>query len=389
MFSCMRAISCLCRLVLPPLIACSADAAIDIIFDYSYDTGGYFTDERKYVMEQAAYAFESRLGGESFGSFTPADYGTSGTFYVSGKNPTTLGSLQVNAGSTTSEGQVIGQANEIVIFLGAKNRGSIGVLATAYSGYGYSGISGGTFMNYWNNTRNSSANFDSIGGSISVNTHYSFYDDTDLTSSADATSSGKQDFYSVMVHEIGHIMGFSNLWEAWKANKSSNLWNGSNGKAAYGGQPVPIDASSQSHFGSLTQGNVNCACHPSMSTSISANSRKGFSELDFAMLEDVGYSVSASPQGTNVGSTYTDPTWGGNYYIPVKETYSTWLANNAGGGGGVGGAGGGGGGGGVVGTAAPEPAEAFPLLGFGIFAWAAWRSRRGAKLARTSACSVS
>ena len=43
-------------------------AAIDIIFDYSYDTGNYFNDDRRYIMDQAAYAFESRLTGESFAS---------------------------------------------------------------------------------------------------------------------------------------------------------------------------------------------------------------------------------------------------------------------------------------------------------------------------------
>jgi hypothetical protein len=41
----------------------SSYAAIDIIFDYSYDTGNYFGDEQRYIMEQVAYAFESRMGG--------------------------------------------------------------------------------------------------------------------------------------------------------------------------------------------------------------------------------------------------------------------------------------------------------------------------------------
>ena len=40
----------------------NSDAAIDIIFDYSYDTGNYFGDEQRYIMEQVAYVFESRLG---------------------------------------------------------------------------------------------------------------------------------------------------------------------------------------------------------------------------------------------------------------------------------------------------------------------------------------
>ena len=48
------------------LLGTVSHGAIDIIFDYSYDTGNYFGDEQRYVMEQVAYAFESRMGGASF-----------------------------------------------------------------------------------------------------------------------------------------------------------------------------------------------------------------------------------------------------------------------------------------------------------------------------------
>ncbi|MBT7659357.1 MAG: hypothetical protein HN571_03690, partial [Bacteroidetes bacterium] len=67
------------------------------------------------------------------------------------------------------------------------------------------------------------------------------------------------------------------------------------------------------------------------------NKRTSFSALDFALLKDIGYNISGDPVGTNIGGTFTDPTLGGTYYIPVKETYASWLAG--GGGGGVGGGG--------------------------------------------------
>ena len=44
------------------LLPFNLDGAIDIIFDYSYDSGNYFTNERKYIMEQVGYVFESRMG---------------------------------------------------------------------------------------------------------------------------------------------------------------------------------------------------------------------------------------------------------------------------------------------------------------------------------------
>ena len=73
-----------------------------------------------------------------------------------------------------------------------------------------------------------------------------------------------------------------------------------------------------------------CDCHPAMYTNISTNERTPFSDLDFALLKDIGYSISDSPLGTNIGGTYSDPTWGGTYDIPVNMTYSDWLASGGG-----------------------------------------------------------
>jgi hypothetical protein len=322
-------------------------AAIDIVWDYSYDTGNYFTDERRYVMEQVAYAFESRLGSESFGSLDPADHaGSTMTPYLSFGNPTTGASTNVNFGSTTSEGNVVGAANKVVIFLGAQAVGTGNYLGVARQGYGTgSYFPGDPWKNYWDNTRNTSNHWDSIGGAISVNSSFNFYDDTDLTTHTDATSSGKYDFYSVMVHELGHIMGVSSFPNAWI---SSSSWTGLNAKGEYSGQNVPMQSG---HFGSGIDLNlIDCDCHPSMLSAIGTNTRRGFSEIDFALLKDMGYSISASPSGTNIGGQYQDPTLLGFYDIPVSMTYADWL-----------GSGGGGGGGG--GSAAPEPAYIFTLLG--------------------------
>ncbi|MEL0118283.1 MAG: hypothetical protein VXB01_05005, partial [Opitutae bacterium] len=104
-----------------------------------------------------------------------------------------------------------------------------------------------------------------------------------------------------------------------------------------------------------------------MNTTSPNNTRRGFSELDFALLKDIGYNVSSSPQGTNIGGTYEDPSLGGNFFIPVEQSYSAWLS------------GGSGGGGGGSGSAAPEPAVVFPLLGIATFGILYMRNRKTAK----------
>jgi len=80
-----------------------ANAAIDIIFDYSYDTANYFGDEQRYVMEQVAYVFESRIT-SSFTSTNLADYPTANPINprYTFTNPTTGGAASVVPGATTS-----------------------------------------------------------------------------------------------------------------------------------------------------------------------------------------------------------------------------------------------------------------------------------------------
>lgn len=368
-----------------------ASAAIDIIFDYSYDSGNYFSDDRKYIMEQVAYVFESRMGGESFAGYRPSEDLGLNSITGLGLNftsPSSSATLQPTVGSTTSDGNVIGKANELIIFLGAKSIGGSTLASAGQTGRtGYSAGSGSDLSAMQNalNAKNSTTNYEPIAGSSQVNTNKTFYYDTDLTTHTDALSSGKTDFYTVMVHEIGHVMGFQ-ANNAWNANKSGSFWTGANAKAEYNGQNVPLYGTSHwdlptdggaGNSGSLNPAHVGCACHPSMLPSIGINTRSSFSDLDFALLKDIGYSISASPVGTNIGGTYTDATWGGTYDVPVSQTYADWLA--AGGGNGGGGVGGGVGGGGVIvvgGSVASEPAEIFPFISFIALAVLAWRRRK-------------
>ena len=260
-------------------------------------------------MEQVAYAFESRMGGTNFSSTNPADYGgtTASNPQFTFTNPATGSTASVVPGSTTSEGNVIGNEDQLVIFLGARSRGANHLLAGP-NGYGTGFYYPGDAWVASLGPKNTSTNWEPMMGASSVNTDATFYFDTDLTTHADATSSGKVDFYSVMVHEIGHIMGFTSSNAFANFSTGNTLWTGPNAKAEYNNQNIPLNGNP--HWAtSLTQANVNCACHPSMQPSISSNVRTSFSDLDFALLKDVGYSISATPVGTNIGGTYTDPTW--------------------------------------------------------------------------------
>ena len=355
----------------------SSYAGIDIVFDYSYDTTNWFGNEQRYIMDQAAYAFESRLGSESFGSLIPSDYaGTAGNnYYLNSSNPVTGSQLLIDLGSTTSEGNVVGTANTIIIFPGA-GAASGGTNAWA-SGHYWPKNSGSDntassdkFIEYLDNVRDTATNYDSVGGTISVNSNRAWYFDTDLTDYDYSTN--KMDFYSTMVHEIGHLMGFRKGSDAWSSLVENDEWTGANGMAAYGGNPIPMQAGG-SHFDytDFNQSHTLCNCHPSMDPYSSVNQRSPWTETDFAVLKDLGYAVSASPTGpgSNNANTFTDTSWQarGTSPLPIREDYATWIAANpdSGSGGFV-----------TTGSAAPEPAYIFTLMG-GLLAFIGGRKNLG------------
>jgi hypothetical protein len=351
--------------------AISSYAAIDIVFDYSYDTVNWFGAEQRYILEQAAYAFESRLVNENFQSGQPSGHGSAGTHYLYFSNPVNGSSDQFQLGQTTGDGNVMGETNKVTIFMGVgaasgnTNAWASGNFGTADSNNKDNSNYSDAFQNYLDNTRDSGGdgsspiNYDPIGGAISVNSERSWYFDTDLTDYDDTTN--KMDFYSTMVHEIGHLMGFRNQSDAWTTHLQGSSWNGPEGKAQYGGVPIPL-SSGLSHFdSSFVQSQSTCNCHPNMDPTSSNNQRSPFSDTDWAVLKDIGYIVSNSPNDPtgnafDVDNTFTQR---GTAPLPIWQDYSTWYNSDPShallpGGGFFSATGG---------SAAPEPAYIFTLLG--------------------------
>jgi hypothetical protein len=339
-----------------------AHGAIDIIFDYSYDQSNFFSDDKKYIMEQAAYAFESRMVNTTFTSINPSDYGgtSSSDPRLMFINPTDR-STEVNIvpGSSTDDGNVVGNANELIIFIGANNMGANKQHASAPVRYNI-GYIHPSVTDAWADAmeaKETDSHWEPMAGTISVNMDEDFYFDTDLTTHTDALNSSKMDFYTSMVRAIGHVTGFT-THDAWDANVNSGQWTGSNAKAQYNGQNIPLVSEtlpffdypsdgSMSTTGNLNLSNIGCACHPSMLQVQNPYTRRPFSELDFAILKDIGYNISNAPEGPNIGGTFTDPTLNGSYFVPVSQSFQDWQNGVP-----------------ISGSsAAPEPHYIFPILG--------------------------
>jgi hypothetical protein len=243
-------------------------AALQITFDYRFDASGFFTDPtRRATLEQAGRDVASRLNNSvDLAAITPAGSNswTATTFDPS--NP----SRQVSVSNLT-----VG-TDQMVVFVGAE-AGTLGGEAGLGGSGGYSASGQSDWFNLLRGRGRSG--FASWGGSIA------FGRDTNWNFGLGAPAGAQTDFYSVAVHELGHVLGFGTSTQ-WTGLVSGGRFTGANARAAYGSNP-PVDS------GHWKQGITAGGAAVSMQPYISAGTRVTFSNLDYAALADIGWDVSA------------------------------------------------------------------------------------------------
>lgn len=172
----------------------------------------------------------------------------------------------------------------MTVYVGARD---IEVLGEADVSVSYSGFQ------FWVDqiaNRNTANGFQPWGGSITFNSGVSWYFDDDLETLE--AFPGKYDFFSIAVHELGHLMGMGTGSRAYMARVSNNTFQGAHAVALFGG-PVPLSAPDDlEHWASTLRFDGQIAA---MITSITSNQRASFTELDFAVLRDVGHTITPAP----------------------------------------------------------------------------------------------
>lgn len=254
----------------------SAQAAIDIQFDYTYD-GGFFTGAnatRQAVLELAASTIESRLINETFDALTPS---SSNIWELSFDNPG-------NSGAQVTLNNPVIPANTLKIYVGGSNLGNTGQLGNANFGMSYVGTQN------WANTigaRNTTTNYEPLGGGITFNSGTNWYYGTD----ASGLQFSQYDLFSVATHEIFHMLGFGQS-NAFTADTSGSQFVGSNVQSVAGG-PVALNAVNGDHWAqSTTYQGTTASMVPGLVNGV----RRYATELDFAVLRDIGYNVTSVPE---------------------------------------------------------------------------------------------
>ena len=281
----------------------------DIVFDYSLDSTNFFApQERRDTLDAAAAVFESRITDDLL-AITP---GGTNTWTAVLNNPST--GFQVNIDNLTIS------ADTVVIYVGARDLAS-GVGLGGPGGFDATGTisfvesiqtrgEAGVDPNGTSDT-----DFAPWGGTIA------FDNTVPWNFGLDAPAGSENDLYSVAIHEIGHVLGFGT------SDSHENLINGSNehigpkSVEAFGGNVpmwAPNGVPDTGHWDSGTSSTIpgtTTVQETSMDPQLTNGTRKVFTVLDFAAIDDLGWDVTevAGPQDFGDAPDLSTGSGPGNY----------------------------------------------------------------------------
>jgi hypothetical protein len=274
-----------CAIVVP------SAQGIDIQFDYTYDSSNFFNGnlQRQNALNAAAQVFESRLT-DNLTAITPSG---GNTWTATFRNPST------GVTETVTDRSIA--AGVIVVYAGARDLsgGTLGIGGPGgfmVSGTSQSFIDSVVLRGQIGADDTPPTDFGPWGGSIAFDSFEPWYFDLD-PSTIEAFPS-QPDFYSVAVHELAHLLGFGTA-ESWDALVSAGNFNGPKSMALNGGLAVTLSGD-LSHWAENTTSDVLSPVmrldqEAAMDPTIFDGSRKYFTELDFAGLDDIGWTVIPEP----------------------------------------------------------------------------------------------
>jgi len=265
--------------------------AVGIRFDYSLDTTGFFASaDHRAALDRAAAEVTARMA-DTLSAVTP-----------SGGNLWSASMINGLTGQLVTVGNLSVNANEVVVYVvgGNLSNSELGLASGgAYSAQGsaewlrtvrtrgQSGVDNGTDFAAW-------------GGMIAFNSgaNWNF--------SASGPSATQYDFQSVATHELMHLFGFGLGNPSFTRYTTGGAFNGPNTTAVYG-SAVPLQAGGDSdHFApGVSYGGQENVMGPAIRPGVT----RRMTELDYAVLRDIGWSATAPvPPPAALAPTVPPPT---------------------------------------------------------------------------------
>ena len=273
-----------------------ATGPIKVTFNYSLDSTNFFgSAERKAVLQAAADIVFSKYR-DVLAAITPTQTNTWKAVFP---NPRTGAQQIVNGGNIA--------ANEIVIYVGARDLPGTEVATAGPGGLSWSGT------NAWRDAVTGRGQPGALGttltdvapwgGSMTVDPTIKWHFGLTTT----GLDADEYDFLSVVSHEFMHILGFGiprpDVTSSWTRLVSNGTFTGANARAANGGQNVRL-SSDLSHWTEGTQSNGQEAL---MDPTINNTGiRKLPTPLDIAGLQDIGWQLITQQARVTGSKIYAD-----------------------------------------------------------------------------------
>jgi Matrixin len=263
--------------------------ALDIQFDYTYDTATFFIGhpERQSLLDAAAAVFELRFT-DTLTAISP-----------SGGNTWSADFDHPGTGAPLSVSNLLLAQGVLKVYVGAMQLGTSTLGMGGPGGYHVAGS--GPSAQAWFDTVEARGqvgalamaptDFGPWGGSLTFDIDANWYFGT-------GSLSGKNDFLSVATHEMGHLLGIGTA-NSWYEKISGGNFTGAASTAANGGIQAGISGSG--HWASGTMSTIfgtTTAQEVAMDPSITVGTQKYFTTLDFAGMQDIGWTLVPEPSST-------------------------------------------------------------------------------------------
>lgn len=267
------------------IVGSSSANAITFNIDYSLDSNNFFSDQvRRDVFEAAADFYESRISDNLLAITSSGPNQFNAIFF----RPDTGVSQTINGFDVA--------ADTLTVFVGGRSLGGSTLGVGGFGGYGFSASSAAFVDNalsrgQGDGTKTSvegagAFDFATWGGAISFDTQSNWYFDDNVDT--DESFSGF-DFFSVALHEIGHLLGFG-IADSWNNQIIANTFAGSESVASFGG-PVALNGGLDHWAEGTASGGQETNFDPTISNGL----RKRVTDLDLAALSDIGWQVNVTP----------------------------------------------------------------------------------------------
>ena len=236
--------------------------SFDIEIDYSLDTTGLFdAPEARAAMEAAAAVWEALIADE----FPPVPAGVAFSIRPPDLDApvervvleTPIDDIRVHVGGAELPGATLAVA---------------GLNGFDVEGDAFRARITGSFRDLGHAT-----DLEPFSGTIS------FSDAADWSFAIDAPVPGRSDFLSTAVHELGHVLGIATA-PSYNVLRGPDGFEGPNALAVNGGQPIPL--TTDGHVADGFRGGVVL-----MDPTNTRGTRKEPTEVDLAILADIGYEI--------------------------------------------------------------------------------------------------